>query len=145
MADIGIDKSDTLSHHGIKGMRWGVRRSKKQLGYKSSGKKSKKKGQADDDNKPEAPKKKSVSDMSDDELRKAIARHELEREYARITASPKQVSKGKAAATFVLNKMVIPAAEEVGKQAVKSVMVKGGNAVIKNTELKLYTNNKKKS
>ena len=30
------NNSDELYHHGIKGMRWGVRRSRKQLGYKST-------------------------------------------------------------------------------------------------------------
>lgn len=34
--------NNTLSHHGVKGMRWGVRRTPAQLGHKPSGKKRKK-------------------------------------------------------------------------------------------------------
>lgn len=36
------EESDELAHHGIKGMKWGIRRAKAQLGYKTSGLKSKK-------------------------------------------------------------------------------------------------------
>lgn len=148
--DIGI--SDELKHHGIKGMRWGVRRTKKQLGH-DVGKKSKKKksSKVDEDDKPEAAKKparKSAKDMTDAELNAAINRMQLEQRYNQL--NPQQVSKGKAVATRVINNMVIPAAEDVGKQLIKSAMVKGVNKTFNlndeaNIELKVYTNNKKKN
>lgn len=50
--------NNTLSHHGVKGMRWGVRRTPAQLGHKPSGKKRK---------------KSNLSAM--DRVKKALARH----------------------------------------------------------------------
>ena len=37
MYEYNNQKNDELMHYGIKGMKWGVRRSPKQLGYKSTG------------------------------------------------------------------------------------------------------------
>lgn len=71
----GINKTDELQHWGIKGMRWGIRRSKKQLLKESGKKKAEMEGE-----KFLTSKKKSVSKLSDDELNKEIARRRLENE-----------------------------------------------------------------
>lgn len=73
-----INKTDELKHWGVLGMKWGVRKSKKQLAKEADKKK------AEIEKKEETfktSKKKSVSKMSDDELNKEIKRRQLERSF----------------------------------------------------------------
>lgn len=60
-------------------------------------------------------KNKSVNEMSDDELRKAINRIELEKRYSSL--NPKQVSKGRKIVSKVMNDVIVPSIENAGKQA----------------------------
>ena len=85
--------------------------------------------------------------MSNDELRSMInkkkERVELERQYRELY--PQQVSKGRAIAKRVMKNMVIPAAEDVGKQLIKSQMTKVVNKSLNlPDEYKIFTNNKRK-
>ena len=93
-----------LAHHGIKGMKWGVRRfrnedgsltdlGKKRYGIAKSLKfpwRAKKKtvakpSEANEDNaRNYSPKKRKISTMTDEELRKDIARLRLEKDYKRL-------------------------------------------------------------
>lgn len=140
-----------LYHFGIKGMRWGVRRYQNPDGsLTNAGKKRLKKGQTsneetDSSNKPstKSSSTKTVKDMSDDELRQAINRLQLEQQYKNL--SPKNVSKGKKFVDTVTNDVLKPAAIDMGKQVAKSLMTKGVNSLIKDESLKVYTNNKKKN
>ena len=152
--------NDELMHYGVPGMKWGVRRTPAQLGRKKTSssrfllgkKKSKTKAKAktkSESLKEEtAPKKKSVKEMSDDELNAAIKRMQLEQTYTSL--SPKQVSRGKAVATRILNNIVLPAAEDVGRQMVKTALTRAGNKTLSEVFKdfseadKIYTNNKKK-
>ena len=149
-----------LMHYGVPGMKCGVRRTPAQLGRKKTSssrfllgkKKSKTKAKAktkSGSSKEEtAPKKKSAKEMSDDELNAAIRRMQLEQTYASL--SPKQVSRGKAVATRILNNVVVPAAEDVGRQMVKTALTRAGNKTLAEVFKdfseadKIYTNNKKK-
>lgn len=61
---------DYIAHYGIKGMRWGVRRTPEQLGHTEP--------------------KKSIKDMTDEELRKKVSRAELESRYISLTQKKSQ-------------------------------------------------------
>ena len=79
-----------------------------------------------------AAQQKSVSEMSDQELRAAIDRKRLEIEYARL--NPQQVSRGQKFAKAVMNDLVIPAAKNVGKAYIEQELKKALG--IKNEEKK---------
>ena len=152
--------NDELMHYGVPGMKWGVRRTPAQLGRKKTSsskslfgkKKSKSKAKAktkSESSKEEtAPKKKSVKEMSDEELSTAIRRMQLEQTYASL--SPQKVSTGKAVTKRILNNIVVPAAEDVGRQMVKTALTRAGNKTLSEVFKdfseadKIYTNNKKK-
>lgn len=146
-----IKMENELYHFGIKGMRWGVRRYQNPDGsLTNAGKKRLKKGQTSNEKTDSSNKSstkssstKTVKDMSDDELRQAINRLQLEQQYKNL--SPKNVSKGKKFVDTVANDVLKPAAIDMGKQVAKSLMTKGVNSLIKDESLKVYTNNKKKN
>ena len=92
---------DELYHHGIKGMKWGVRRYQNKDGsLTSAGKKRYNQNDWSDDAKEASRlKNKSVSQMSNAELRKLTERQQLERNYANL--NPSRIKKGLAVATTV--------------------------------------------
>ena len=116
-----------LIHSGVKGMKWGVRRyqnsdgsltpeGRKRYGTESNKKSlfSKKKSTAvKKTSKIKGSSEKSYKEMSDDELRKAINRLQLEKQYRELT--PKQTSAGRRFMKSIMNDVVAPAAKNVGK------------------------------
>ena len=114
-------EDNELYHYGVKGMKWGIRRTPAQLGHKTASKKketssepgavkkaTKKVGEAISDKRAASKQKKAaekevkaqqkrrkkpISEMTDDELQSEISRLELEKRYRDL--SPKQKSSGK--------------------------------------------------
>lgn len=87
--------------------------------------KGKKKPPADDDSK--SSRKKSISEMSDDELREKTNRMVLENNYLtaqkNLSAStPQNISKGKKFMDGLINDVVTPAAKNVGKQWLENTL-----------------------
>ena len=110
-------EEQALVHYGVLGMKWGVRRSKAELA-RARGKKTSDSGDDSDDKKQTTAKRsKSISEMSDDELRKTVQRLQLEKQYRDL--SPKQVSAGQKIVDKILKDVVVPAATEVGRNLLK--------------------------
>ena len=78
--------------------------------------------------------KRSLKDLSDDELRTIVNRMQLEQQYR--TLAPEKVSTGRKFANAVMKNVVAPAATEVGKQVVKDAMQKAVKKASENTNKK---------
>lgn len=118
-----------LIHYGVRGMKWGVRRYQNKDGSLTpAGRKRAR--QKDSDSKKSTskktetsePKKKSVSEMSDDELRQTVNRIRLEREYNSLT--PAEISRGKVFVSKMLNEAIQPALVSATKQVLTDYLTK---------------------
>ena len=112
MSNIGENKAEEiLSHYGVKGMRWGVRRTRRQLAKASKLREKADKAEAKAGGKSaesmpsaKAKKKTKVSDLSDQELRQRLNRMNMEKQYAELTSpkgSPLKKAGKKVAANVV--------------------------------------------
>lgn len=102
-----IMNRNELIHYGVLGMKWGVRRKRN----KSS-------------NVEVVTKKKPISELSDAELRQIINRHQMEKQYAQITAKEKS-----AGAKFVSD-VLTNAAKQTATSYTAKYMAKGMDALI---------------
>lgn len=126
-------ENNELMHHGIRGMRWGVRRTPEQLGRVSGSSKKKTIGRDKVEKTKKSTKssdvtKKTFKEMTDAELREKIARLELEKRYKDLSKSdPKPNSKGKAFIMDVLEK----SGKNIATQLTTYAMGKAVNATFK--------------
>lgn len=85
-----------LYHHGVKGMRWGVRKDVSKGVSEAANESSKAFARIAGTTR----KNKKVKDMSDEELNKIIRRQELEQRYSNL--NPSAVSRGATRASNIL-------------------------------------------
>lgn len=128
-------RDDELVHYGVKGMKWGVRRTAAQLGHvtKSVAKKAassakdsyaKRKERKETEKAAKVRKKKKVKDMTDEELRDHISRMELEKKYLDLKKqTAPQRSKGSKFVENVLTK----SGDNIATQFVTYVLGTGTN------------------
>lgn len=114
----------TLTHWGIKGQKWGVRRYQNPDGtYTAAGKKRRNQEDTHEDY-TKAHDKKNVKSMSDKELRERINRLQMEQQYANLT---QKRSKGKEIASAVLTEV----AKETAKNTIGSLLKGEQPAIMK--------------
>lgn len=187
-----MENNNALTHYGVKGQRWGVRRYQNKDGtLTSAGKKrynneleklkgeqkviknqqrtrakyvklkqmreeideqkeelkkpieSNKKASGKETSNAKSAKSKDISKMSNEELKQLHDRLQLEKNVRDLL--PKETSKGKKFTDKVIENMVIPAAEDIGKQLFKSAMASAVNKMFElDGESAVYANNKRK-
>ena len=111
-----------LKHWGVKGMKWGIRRYQNKDGSLTSN--GRKRYQSEDSKKTEQIKKKKISEMSNQELKDANYRLNLEKNYKELTRQKIIKSFIRSAGTIVALEGAAKTYERVGKKVVDNILSK---------------------
>lgn len=127
----------SLYHHGVKGMKWGVRKKPVSSGV-SKAKKAVPTKPTPAVKKAFSGDKKDISKASDEELSSYLRRMQLEKqvltmqkEMTALTTPPKKVSAGKRFVSAVWNDMLYPGIKDGMREAGKSVVKSLADDMIK--------------
>ena len=127
ISNLGGD-GPSLYHHGIKGMKWGVRKKRVSSGF-SKAKKAAPTKPIPAVKKAFSGEKKDISKATDDELSAYLRRMQLEKqvltmqkEMTALTTPPKKVSAGKRFVSAVWKDILYPGIKEGMKETGKSVV-----------------------
>jgi len=107
-----VQHDDVLAHYGVRGMRWGIRKSRIKGAKKwSSSKKAK------------------IDGMSDDQLRRINNRLRLEKEYRQLTQT--RMERYRARAGKAAEEAAFETLKNTIQKGLKKAAIKGGSAAIK--------------
>lgn len=140
---------NTLIHYGVRGMKWGVRRYQNKDGSLTPAGRKRYAGDGGTSGtaKPKSTAtssssgRKKVSEMTDEELNKAVRRLQLEQQYRQL--NPEKVSAGQKFVNKVMKDVVVPAATTIARNAVQKVMQDAVSKALK-TDIKIDNDNNKK-
>lgn len=112
-----------LRHYGVKGMRWGVRRSAQQLARARAERREA--GKSEDKKRHDSNRKKGPNALSDKELQALVTRMNTEQNYSRM--NPSTVKKGQAVVASALaigataNQVIAFANSPAGKRIAQTI------------------------
>lgn len=100
-----IHNKEVVKHVGVRGMRWGVRKSRSAIYAAKASRKEKKalSGKA------------NVKKMSDQEIRSVINRIKMEQEYIKLTTKPSLKSKGASLAGKIITEVGTTSAKKIAE------------------------------
>lgn len=113
--------TEIICHHGIKGMKWGVRRTPEQLGHKPANRGGSDKGGSIAKKTPGKSIRKTTT-ISDDELQRRINRLNMEERYEDLVA--RQKAREASGFKSTAKKLLGNAAEDLGRQLLSKAVSK---------------------